>query len=76
MPITNTINAIATAHSTTANWSNNGFKITNLGTPTLSTDACTKAYADSVVVPTVFQYTSSPTVYTDGSAYTITHNLN
>ncbi len=51
LPTNSTINSIATENATSANWSNNNFKITSLATPTLGTDACTKAYADGLIVP-------------------------
>lgn len=43
-----TLNSIATANAATADITVSGFKITNLGTPTNSTDAATKAYVDGI----------------------------
>lgn len=43
-----TLNAIATAHPTTANWDNGGFKITGGATPTSASDFAIKSYVDAV----------------------------
>lgn len=53
----------------------NSQKIINLATPTLATDAVTKAYADSLVVPSTSLYTKEFTGLTNNSILTCTHNL-
>lgn len=50
-------------------------KITGLGTPTLSTDACTKGYADSLITPQSQIYIHPDTIFANSTTYTITHNL-
>ncbi len=69
------------ARALTGNQSAGGFKITNLATPTVATDAVTKAYADSASgfspsgTPTagqVVKYNGTVPVWADASAYSVT----
>ena len=51
LPTNSTLNSIATTNLTSASVDMNSNKIINLATPTLSTDAVNKSYADGLIAP-------------------------
>jgi hypothetical protein len=51
LPSNSTLNSISVSNPTSASVNMNNQKIVNLATPTLSTDAVNKSYADSLISP-------------------------